>query len=95
VVQEQPLEIVIVDSLSTDNTSSILKQYTAKYPFVRYIRKKCSRGEGRNIGVSESKYDYILFTDGDAIANAFWVRKMRKQFARGYRVVAGKTIQMG
>ncbi|MGC8506374.1 MAG: glycosyltransferase [Thermoplasmata archaeon] len=95
VVQEQPLEIVIVDSLSTDNTSTILKQYAAKYPFIRYIRRKCSRGEGRNIGVSESKYDYILFTDGDAIANAFWVRKMRKQFARGYRVVAGKTIQMG
>ncbi len=95
VIQEQPMEVVIVDSMSKDNTYAILRSYSAKYPFVRYIRKKCSRGEGRNIGVAEAKYDYVLFTDGDAIANAFWVQKIRRYFERGYRVVAGKTIQMG
>lgn len=95
VVQEPPLEIVIVDAMSTDNTVQILEGYEARYPFVRHISRRCSRGEGRNIGVRDSKYPYVLFTDGDAIANAFWVRNMKEGFARGYRIVAGKTIQIG
>ncbi len=93
--QEQPLEIVIVDSESPDGTKEIVEEYTEKYRFVKFISRKCSRGEGRNIGVRESKYDYILFTDGDAIANAFWVQNMRLKFYTGASIVAGKTIHMG
>ncbi len=93
--QEQPFEIIIVDSLSTDNTADIILGYSSRFPFIKLIQKKCSRGEGRNIGVKEAQYDHILFTDGDAIANAFWISKMRKMFENGARVVAGRTIQMG
>ncbi len=93
--QEQPLEVVIVDSESPDGTKEIVEGYSRKYKFVRLISRKCSRGEGRNIGAREAKYDYILFTDGDAIANAFWVRNMRLKFYTGSTIVAGKTIQMG
>lgn len=95
VSQEQPFEVIIVDSLSTDNTAEIILSYAQDFPFVRLVQKKCSRGEGRNIGVREAKYDHILFTDGDAIANAFWISKVRKMFLEGSKVVAGKAIQMG
>lgn len=93
--QEQPMEVVIVDSESPDGTKELVESYREKYRFVRLISRKCSRGEGRNIGVREAKYDYVLFTDGDAIANAFWVSNMRLRFYTGSTIVAGKTIQMG
>ncbi len=93
--QEPPLEIIIVDSESTDETASVVRNYSRRYRFIKFIRKKCSRGEGRNIGVRAAKYDYILFTDGDAIANAFWVKDVRIRFYSGSTVVAGKTVQMG
>lgn len=95
VSQEQPFEVIVVDSLSSDNTAEIVLGYSQNFPFVHLIQKKCSRGEGRNIGAREAKYDHVLFTDGDAIANAFWVSNARKMFQNGSRVVAGKAIQMG
>lgn len=95
IVQEKPFQIVIVDSESTDDTKSVVRSYTDQYDNIKFIVKKCSRGEGRNIGVEEADYDYVLFTDGDAIANAFWIGKMREYFREGHGVVAGKTIQIG
>lgn len=95
VVQEQPFEVIIVDSESPDGTKGIMDSYRKKYKFIKLVSKKCSRGEGRNIGVRKAKYDHVLFTDGDAIANAFWVKNMRAEFQKGTTIVAGKTIQMG
>ncbi len=95
VSQEQPFEVVVVDSFSTDNTAEVVQNYSKTYPFIKLVQKKCSRGEGRNIGVREASYDHVLFTDGDAIVNAFWISNVRKMFLNGSRVVAGKTIQMG
>lgn len=95
VSQEQPFEVIVVDSLSSDKTAEIVLKYAHEFPFVKLVQKKCSRGEGRNIGVKNAQYDHILFTDGDAIANAFWISKARKMFQNGSRVVAGKAIQMG
>lgn len=93
--QGGPMEVILVDSLSTDNTEAIVSEFQKKHKSLRYIRQKCSRGEGRNIGVKNANYDYVIFTDGDAIANPFWLRNMRQTFLKGYDVVAGKTIQMG
>lgn len=95
VVQEGPMEVILVDSMSTDNTESLVSVFQESHDFLKYVRQKCSRGEGRNIGVEKASYDYIVFTDGDAIANPFWIRNMRTTFSEGYDVVAGKTIQMG
>lgn len=95
VTQEDPVEVILVDSMSTDNTESLVREFQKKHSTLRYIRQKCSRGEGRNIGVKNASHDFVAFTDGDAIANPFWVSSMRKSFGNGFDVVAGKTIQMG
>ena len=36
--QEQPFEIIIVDSLSTDNTADIILSYSSRFPFIRLIQ---------------------------------------------------------
>ncbi len=94
ILQEQPIEIIIVDSMSSDKTVEIIKHYTEKYNFIRYYRKKSTRGEGRNYGVSLCKYDYIAFTDGDAVAHEYWIKNLRK-LINEYDLIAGETLSAG
>ncbi len=74
VSQDLHCGIIVVDAGSTDSTHDILKEFEPKG--VRYTVKECTRGEGRNIGVSMSVADYILFTDGDAVPAENWASCM-------------------
>ncbi len=93
-IQEKPFEVVLVDAESSDKTVEIAKGFLDKMD-LNIIVKKSTRGEGRNIGVMNSKYDYILFIDGDSYADKNWVSEMRKSFMANCDIVAGKTISIG
>ena len=86
-------EIIIVDSNSNDETRSIMERMCRENTNIKYIRQNCSRGQGRNIGVSASQGRYIIFTDGDAIPDRDWVRRMTSALD-AYDLVAGKTVSM-
>ncbi len=94
VIQEGPLEILVVDADSTDRTCDIVAAYSARYPFVRLLHWGGTRGEGRNFGVRAARGEAVAFTDGDCIANPFWLKSMRDGL-KGSAVVAGKTIHIG
>ncbi|HVL49748.1 MAG TPA: glycosyltransferase [Candidatus Thermoplasmatota archaeon] len=94
VVQEGPLEILVVDAASTDKTRSIVRQYAERFPFVRLLERAGTRAESRNYGVKESRSAIVAFIDGDCIANPFWLRELRRQL-RHSDVAAGRTIQIG
>lgn len=86
-------EIIIIDSNSNDETRSIMERMCRENTSIKYIRQDCSRGQGRNIGVSASQGRYIIFTDGDAIPDGDWVRRMASALDE-YDLVAGKTVSM-
>lgn len=94
VVQQQPIEVVIVDAHSRDRTVAVANDYAAKYPFVRVEVHGGTRAEGRNFGVRIAKGNVVAFIDGDAIVNPFWAERIRKAMA-GASVVAGQTINIG
>lgn len=95
VIQEPPIEIIIVDSHSEDKTVDIIKGYMKKYPFIRLIIRGGTRGYCRNIGIKASRGFAVAFIDGDCIANPFWIHEMRNSLKRGADIVAGKSIQIG
>ena len=94
VVQEPPLEVVIVDAASTDGTPDIVRRYADRYGFIRLFEDPGTRGAGRNRGVREAQGDVVAFIDGDCIANPFWLKTLRRALA-GADVAAGRTIQIG
>lgn len=94
-LQEPPWELIIVDSMSTDNTVNIIEGYSKKIENIKLIKNKCSRGKGRNIGVANSSSEYIVFTDGDVILDKSWLKYIREDFENGEEIVAGKTILVG
>lgn len=95
IIQEPPFEIIIVDAHSEDRTRDIVKKYMEDYDFIHLYEKGGSRGEGRNYGVKKASGNYIAFTDGDDIANPFWLTEIRRSFRKGADIVAGRTIYIG
>ena len=93
-VQEPPLEVIVVDAESTDDTPGIVRHYASRFPFIRLLEQGGTRGAARNRGVREAQGDVVAFIDGDCIANPFWLRELRRTL-RTADVAAGRTIQIG
>ncbi|MGP6206568.1 glycosyltransferase [Cuniculiplasma sp. SKW3] len=60
-----PYEIIFVDNFSRDGTFEKLKKYEREN--ISVIRRKCSRGMGRKIGIEYARYDYISILDVDVL----------------------------
>ncbi len=60
-------EIIIVNDLSTDDTSKILDEYKSNYKNIKVIDKKIktSISDVRNYGISQAQGEYITFVDAD------------------------------
>lgn len=74
----RPLEIILVNDASTDNTLDVLKQMEVKHPnVIKVIDLETNKGPSyaRNFGVENSKGEYILFLDSDDIAEPFLIEK--------------------
>ncbi len=94
VIQEQPIEVIVIDAHSDDGTQEIVEDYSDIYEFIHLYVKGGTRGNARNFGVEKANGDLVAFVDGDTIVNPFWAEEMRKK-AKEHDVVAGKTIQIG
>ncbi|MDA8142641.1 MAG: glycosyltransferase [Thermoplasmatales archaeon] len=92
--QEQPFEIILVDAESMDNTAEIVRSFRNLLD-INHIIQKCSRGEGRNIGVEKSRYDYVVFVDGDVVISEGFIHNYRKKFESGIELIAGEVIPTG
>lgn len=94
VVQEKPIEVIVVDSDSEDKTQKITKNYSKKYDYIKLFVKGGTRGESRNYAVKQSKGSVIAFVDADCIVNPFWIKEIRNSIKEA-EIVAGKTILIG
>lgn len=69
------VEIVIVDSGSTDDTIKICEEY--KVNLIRITQSEFSHSYARNLGASKANGDYIIFMTQDALpSNEYWVYNM-------------------
>ena len=94
-VQEGPVEVVLVDALSRDGTREIAETFAARHPgFLRVFEKFGSRGIGRNEAVRQARGEWVAFIDGDCFADSQWVKHLRERFASS-PVVAGRTVVVG
>ncbi len=94
IVQEAPLEIVVVDSASEDRTREIVEGYASRYGFIKLAVQGGTRGTSRNHGIRICGGDAVAFIDADCIANPFWLRFFREALEQS-DIVAGRTVQIG
>jgi len=90
----QEFEVLIIDDKSTDNTLNIINNYsfTSKYRIRILTSGKNIIPISRNIGIRNSKSDYVAFIDSDAYANEYWVENIINSLKSGKIVVVGGEI---
>jgi glycosyltransferase involved in cell wall biosynthesis len=72
-----PDEVVIVDGGSKDGTVKILREARAHNPKIRVIEaSKASPGLGRNIGISNARYEWIALTDAGIRLDPHWLARL-------------------
>lgn len=94
-------QFVILDGGSTDNTVSILNEFSGMYPFLNLkiiVDKTCSRkfskapiAKGRNIAISNTDIltDCIVVTDAGCLLDKRWFEEIIKPFHEGADLVCG------
>lgn len=74
------LEIIVVDDGSTDDSKDIVLKYKANG--VKYVRQdNAGPASARNLGIRESKGDYICFLDADDMFKAKYIEACYKRLA--------------
>jgi glycosyltransferase involved in cell wall biosynthesis len=78
-----PAEIVITDGGSTDETPDIVERLIAAGAPAKLLREPHALpGRGRNVGVSNSRGDWIAFIDGGIRPEPDWLEKLAEAAAR-------------
>jgi cellulose synthase/poly-beta-1,6-N-acetylglucosamine synthase-like glycosyltransferase len=65
-------EIIIVDGMSTDKTRELVE----KYPVRLILNERKNVAAARNLGVDNSRGDFVAFTDGDCKADPLWLKTL-------------------
>lgn len=75
------LEIIVVDNASRP---SLITWLPKKYKNIKIITSDVNLGaaQGRNIGLKESKGEYIIFSDDDAYPDKYMVEKLLEVFKK-------------
>jgi GT2 family glycosyltransferase len=92
----RPLEIIVVDNASTDDSVSAVK---AKFPDVRLIvnERNLGFGGGNNIGIRVSRGRYILILNNDAWLEPGCIEQLKRSIEknRRYGACASKIFLEG
>lgn len=73
----RPLEVIVVDDGSRDETPRILERIAAEYPVPLRIVRRPNGGPGaaRNSGLEAARGDVVAFTDSDAVPRSDWLER--------------------
>lgn len=77
------LEILIVDSGSTDDSRNLLKQYGNSIKLITSpasMQRLLPAPLARNLGAQYAKGELLVFTDGDCAAGPQWILKMLQHY---------------
>ncbi|URQ86602.1 glycosyltransferase family 2 protein [Pseudoalteromonas sp. SCSIO 43088] len=61
----KPLEVVVVDDGSTDNTLKVIESYNSIVPIITVTQLNSGPSVARNLGVTKASGQYIAFLDAD------------------------------
>jgi glycosyltransferase involved in cell wall biosynthesis len=86
-----PVELVVVDNNSSDETPSIVNEIKGDNDWIKYVfEKNQGLSIARNTGYKAASYDWVLYLDDDAkIDVSFFDRIEYLVTNTGYRVIGG------
>lgn len=88
-----PLEVIVVDNLSSDGTADVAAAWKGALPRLRVLAAADRPGPSyaRNFGIENAASDLILLCDADDVVDPGWVRALLDGLERG-DLVSGFSI---
>ncbi|MDP1676003.1 MAG: glycosyltransferase [Bacteroidota bacterium] len=98
VSQDYPInkfEIIVVNDRSSDSTAAIIEKFVKQYSNVQLINIELNNSDmphkknALQIGIAQSSFDILAFTDADCMVPKQWLNEISKQYTDNVGVVAG------
>jgi glycosyltransferase involved in cell wall biosynthesis/putative flippase GtrA len=88
---DYPVEIIIVNDGSQDNTLAIGRQLSRDFPFVTCLNHKTNQGKGAAVrsGVLSARGEFIIFTDADDTFSFFHISQIFASLKKGHDIAIG------
>jgi dolichyl-phosphate beta-glucosyltransferase len=89
--QNLTAEVLVVNDGSRDDTAQVVRQFAARFPYIRLIENPGNRGKGYSVrnGMLQATGDVILFSDADLSAPITEAPKLFSEVANGADVAFG------
>lgn len=86
-------EVIIVDDNSEDGTFELTEQIISGKENIRIIKAAEKKYPGKKgaleVGIRETKFDYIMITDADCQPEPDWILSFNAGFSKGYDLLFG------
>ncbi len=91
----QNIDILIVDDYSTDNSVETIKNFTKKFPFIKYISNNSNKGFGKNcnIGFKNINSDIVILLNTDVKIPENFIEEIIKPFKYTDTFAVSPTIE--
>ena len=92
----RPIELIVINDCSSDNTSELLRGFTCKPIKIKVIENKLNKGvaAARNQGIDAANGDWITFLDADDFFNQTYLEKVHN-FFRHQEFVCTSYVEVG
>jgi glycosyltransferase involved in cell wall biosynthesis len=84
-MKSHQIELVLVDSDSTDGTMKVMEEFAGTYPETKIVSAGKGLGRARNAGIDAAKGDLIAFTDDDCYLDENYYAALRQQFTEPHQ----------
>ncbi|NDC78554.1 MAG: glycosyltransferase, partial [Chitinophagia bacterium] len=91
-----PLEVIVVNDNSVDDTSYLLEDLQVRYPRLKPVdlKQEAVHIPGKKfplaVGIKTARHEVVVLTDADCSpASPYWVRRMQSAYREGIDIVLG------
>lgn len=84
-----PLEIIVVDDGSKDNTLALVREFAGTFPFIKCLHYTPNQGKGKAVqtGILAARGEYLVYTDADDTFTAEHIKLVVENLKAGHKVV--------